>query len=230
MKRTGWLICLVLAGAGVCLGQLAPATLPADPTAQTTEGKVVQDTFGKKIADAAKGKLKDEDAMALTNQMLAAANDGSISGKLKLALAMSALRVSVVLGSEDSARLAHKSLDMVQSASSMDAVDKAFYLKEIPVRRLAKAKAQHLSSDEIQVLAKTALEMSMSYADTAMDDDNSAAEVASAMRQMRSWLSLYKLKEYTQSLDDLDKKHKAATIKRARLKEALAARIGRRRK
>ena len=41
MKKTGWLVCLLLAGTGVCLGQVAPTTLPADPTAQTAEGKIV---------------------------------------------------------------------------------------------------------------------------------------------------------------------------------------------
>ena len=109
MKRTGWLVGLVLAGAGVCLGQWAgPTSLPADPTAQSAEGKIVQDMFGKRIAEAAKGKLKEEDTLAVTNQLLAAASDGSTSGKLKVALATSALRMSVMIGSEPSGRLARK--------------------------------------------------------------------------------------------------------------------------
>lgn len=223
MKKTRWLIGLVLAVAGVCLGQWAgPTSLPADPTAQSAEGKIVQDMFGKKLADASKGRLKDEEVLALTNQLLAAASDGSTAPKLKIALAMSALRVSVMMGSESSGHLAHKAMDMIQSAAPMDAVEKAFYLKEIAARRLGKAHLEHFNADEMQALAKAAIEMSMSYADVAMNDDDSALEVAATMRQTRAWMNLYRLREYTQSLDDMDKQVKAASLKRVRLKEALA--------
>jgi hypothetical protein len=222
MKEAGWLVCLVLAGAGACFGQGASFTaLPADPTAQTAEGKIVQEMFGKKI-DTAKARLKDDDVLAVANQLLAAANDGSISGKLKLALAMTGLRVSVVVGSEESGRVARKALEVIQSTSPMGAVDRAFYLKEISLRRLAKARLEHLSNDDLQAVAKTAMEASMSYADVAMNDDEVSADVVSVMRQMRTWMNLYKLKEYSQSLDDLDKEYKAVMVKRVRLKEALA--------
>jgi hypothetical protein len=223
MKKTGWLVGLVLAGAGVCLGQWAgPTSLPADPTAQSAEGKIVQEMFGKRIADAAKGRLKEEDALAVTSQLLAAASDGSTSGKLKAALATSALRVSVMIGSEPAGRLARKAMEMIQSVSPMNAVDKAFYLKEIAARRLGKAHLEHVSADELQALAKAAIEMSMSYVDVAMSDDDSGLEVSSTVRQARAWMNLYRLREYTQSMDDLDKQVKASTLKRVRLKEALA--------
>ena len=223
MNKAGWLVCLVLAGASVCFGQgAASVTLPADPTAQTPEGKVVQEMFGKKIGDAARGRLKEEELQAVANQLLAAANEGSASDKLRIALAMSGLRVSVAGGSEESGRLARKALDVIQSTSPMSAADKAFYLKEIPVRRLAKARAEHLSIEEVQAAAKTAMDACMAYADAAMSDDDNSADVAAIMRQMRVWMNLYKLKEYSQALDDLDKQYKGAMVKRVRLREALA--------
>ncbi len=176
--------------------------------------------FGKKIAGLP--KAGDEEGLAVARQLLAAANDGATGPKLKAALAMSSLRVSLVLGTEDATALAHTALNTFASAGTLSPVDKAFYLKEIPARRLAKARSEHRNSDELQTIAKTAIEASIAYAQATLGDDNSNIELSGLLQQVRAWTTQYKLKEYASSLDDLQKLSKAASIKRLRLKDALA--------
>lgn len=219
MKKAGFVLATVLAA--TCLAAQAASDAVLDGIIpQTPEGKIVKDLFGKKIVDA-KATSGDEDDLEVARQLMTAQGDSSTAPKLKTALSLTALRLSMASGTGPAAELARQALEALDKTAPMGTLEKYRYLKEIASHRLTKARSEHKTGDEMAKIATQALEAAIAFIREAMNDEGSTAELVALLPVARSWVAVYGLQEYSSSLSDLEKSYKAGIALRARLKDAL---------
>lgn len=206
-----WLIFCCLWTSHACFAQTEPTSTDSD------ESKLVQQMYAKRVAEV-KATASDADNIHLVRQMLVAASDDTVGLKLKAALALCALDMASQIGSQDAQPLVTRAMELAGQAIST--IQKQYYQKQVATHRVLAARGQ-ISEIELGSLALVAVDAGIAYVKLAASEEACVSEVASTMRQLRSFTTLYRLKDSLPELDELDKLVRVLTMKRLRLKEAL---------
>lgn len=209
---------VIVAMAGLCFG--AGETVLDGIIPKTAEGKLVQEMFGRKIADA-KASATDEDDVAVSRQLLKAAEDGSTADKLRISLYTTTLRLLTQTGSEASTQLARQALEGLDALAPLEPLEKARYSKEISAHQVARSRTARVSADDAARMAREAIEATIEYAKLGASDINSAADVAASLGAAKGWATTYRLSEYSSELAELDKTAKTSALNAVKLKEGI---------
>lgn len=190
-------------------------------SAQTQEEALVQELYGKQIADV-KATATDADDVALAKQLLTAAADDNTSPKLKHVLARTTINVLSSAGSEEALGLARRALEIADRVQPLEPLERAAINKEIAARCFVRALDERKRPDQVAPLAREAAKAHIEYAQAALQNVEELDKGDASLIAAATLIQNYKLADLSESLSAVKKAVAAAKTRYGALQAALA--------
>lgn len=202
-----------LVGLVLCV-QSAPAQEP------TPEEKVLNDLYGRRIANV-KTTASPNDDQQLARELLIAASDSGQGDKLRLLLAKTALELVTPLDSDASVQLARQAVEIAEMIQPLPAREKARIDRDIAVKCVKLARGARKSADRMRTLAKEALRAHLRYARIVIRNREDLTEAQRSVAEAQVLMRRHRLKDIGKAVAKVRKELQTAQTRQRALRGAM---------